>query len=170
MKTEKLSIISGLIIFSTLLFTFSSCKKDDAATLCADEDMGTFRLYENATESIPYNKNTLLYFQDSLGNEISMQVEYENGVYKSENYNYIATCEFDENWEKRYITNLDLYEYNINEVGDSLKKNFKIVLRVDPFNNNFGELSIILKVSFPNFLTILSAVILPIPLNTSEER
>lgn len=142
MKTEKLSFISGLIIFSTLLFTFSSCKKDDAATLCADEDTGTFRLLENATESIPYNKNTLLYFQDSLGNEISMQVEYENGGYKSENYNYVTTCEFDENWEKRYITNLDLYEYNINEVGDSLKKNFKIVLRVDPFNNNFGVVNV----------------------------
>jgi len=142
MKTEKLSLISGLIIFSTLLFTFSSCKKDDAASLCADEDMGTFRLLENATESIPYNKNTLLYFQDSLGNEISMEVEYDKGGYNS-GYNYFSTtCEYDNQLEKQYITDVDFYEYKISEVENTINMNFKLDLRVDPFNNNFGVVNV----------------------------
>lgn len=142
MKTKKLSIISGLIIFSAFLFTFSSCKKDDSATLCADEDMGTFRLLENAIESIPYTSDTKLFFQDSLGNEISMEVEYENGGHDS-GYNYFSTtCEYDSKLEKQIITDLDFYEYKISEVGDSINMNFKLDLRVDPFNNNFGVVNV----------------------------
>lgn len=110
--------------------------------MCGEEDLGTFRLLETSLESIPYNKNTLLFFQDSLGNEISMQVEYDSALYFTGTGYFSGSCEYDETQRKTYRADINFYEYKINEVGDSLNVDFKLDLRVDPFNNNFGVVNV----------------------------
>lgn len=140
MKKSNLKLVS-LLCFISFTILISSCKKEDA-NLCEDEFLGFFRLLKSSTESIPFNKTTKLIFQDSLGDEVVMQFKVDSSNYNSGQVIYTGKCKYDETYEKEYRAEIDLYNYIISEVGDSLDMDFKIRLIVEPFNNNFGNVNV----------------------------
>ena len=130
-QIEKYHLIVALILLF-LVSVISSCKKESIEEQCAEEYLGEMYLLESSRNSIPYNKNTSLYFQDSLENETVFQVDMENVGYRIMNRYYSEPCEFDNSLEKIYKVRSDHYRYFISESTKTLNLTFLLVLDIQP--------------------------------------
>lgn len=158
-----------LVVFLSLL-TIISCKKDDLSDPCAEEDIGRFRLLDNAINSIPYKENTTLFFQDSIGNQVEFEFIYGNGGYVSGDIIHSSACVFDTSLQKVYKANEDYYRYDVIETNDSLNIKLIIVLKVKPFFLHFGTIEISDQLGIGRSLTgsNSSAIHLNILVNSRE--
>ena len=124
-----------LIIIISILF-IHSCKKD-SISLCGEEFLGEMYLLESSRNSIPYNENSNLFFQDSLGNEILFEVDMNNRGYEVWDGHFSMQCEHDPTQQKVYGVIFDDYRYYLIDKSDSLNIRFLIELSVsassDPF-------------------------------------
>lgn len=137
---EKYFSVIAIILLVSLFLT-SSCSKDKIEDLCAEEYLGEIYLLESSRNSIPYNENTSLYFQDSLGNETIFQIDMEYYGYKIRNFSHIQTCEYDNSLEKKYKVHKDKYSYVIKESAQTLNKRFLLRLETEPFYDPFSPVS-----------------------------
>jgi len=136
-QIEKYYPVMALSVLLSI-FVISSCKKESNEDLCAEEYLGEIFLVESSRNSIPFNENTSLYFQDSLENEAVFQFEVENEGYEVLDGFYQVPCEFDNSLVKIYQVRSDQYRYKISESTKTLNLTFLFHLQTqpsyDPFN------------------------------------
>ena len=130
-QIEKYYPVIGLLLLF-LVSAISSCKKESIEEQCAEEYLGEIYLIESSRNSIPYNENTSLYFQDSLENETIFQIDMENEGYKIWNGSIHEACEFDNSIQKIYKIKYDQYWYIISESAKTLDKQFALALATEP--------------------------------------
>lgn len=123
-------VIALSLLFS--IFVISSCKKESIEDLCTEEYLGEMFLVESSRNSIAFNENTSLYFQDSLENETVFQFEIENEGYKVLDGFYHVPCEFDNSLVKIYTVRSDHYRYVISESTKTLNLTFLLHLQTQP--------------------------------------
>lgn len=132
---KKIDCINILIIIISILF-IHSCKKD-SIRLCGEEFLGEMFLLESSRNSIPYNENSNLFFNDSLGNEILFEVDMNNLGYEVWDSDFSMQCEHDPSQQKVYEVIHDVYRYYITDKSDSLNIRFLIHLSADPSRDPF---------------------------------
>ena len=124
----------SLFILLSLFFVINSCSKEEEDP-CQEEFVGEYFLLENARNSIPYNQDLLIYFNDSIGNQVVFEIKMDNEGLEPINYSMQIPCEFDSSREKIYLANGEGYLYFIEDPLDSLGISF--TLRV---SNSFNAL------------------------------
>lgn len=142
MKSNYL-YLSGLfeILIVSISFFTISCSKDDES-LCNSQNVGEFHLLENSISCIPYGNDLKLIFQDSIGNQVSLIFDYNNGGFGSIENDFVTSCEYDNLLEKVYHAKYDFYKYNIFDEADSLKIKYYLYLYTNPFSREFGNTKI----------------------------
>ena len=101
-------------------------------TLIFEEYLGEMYLVESSRNSIPFNENTILHIQDSLGNETIFQIDMEIAGYRILDGSFHVPCELDNSLEKIYTVRHDQYKYDISEIMQSLNVKFRLSLNTVP--------------------------------------
>ena len=128
-----------LLILIAIILSGNSCSKDNdnpnENDPCREEFVGEYFLLENARNSIPYNQDLLIYFNDSIGNQVVFEIKMDNKGLEPINYSMQIPCEFDKSREKIYLAKGEGFLYFIEDPLDSLGISF--TLRV---SNSFNAL------------------------------
>jgi len=147
---QTLLLVSILVV---LIFSNYSCNDQNEKDLCCETatELGEYKLMPNSLKnSIPYDTNLRIYFNDSLDNEIYLEfITSQLGYRSNVLHGSERECPCDANQWQTYWASTERYVYDLFEPQNILNMSFHLSLN----NRWYGSASLVCDVLWVSYAT-----------------